>query len=304
MLVRSAKGDYEFIDFRETAPAAATEDMYTKNVDASIHGGLASGVPGELRGLEHLHKRYGKLSWKEVVMPAVHVARNGFKVTKDTVRYMASATTGARGDFLTYDPTWALDFAPNGTRVGLGDTLKRKRYADTLQDIAECGPDAFYSGPIANATVQATKASNGILTLDDLKDYKVAIREPSSIEYRGYKLKACSAPSGGTVALSALKILEGYNVDGAKTVNLTAHRVDESMRWAYGERANLGDPSFTANVTAYEKRMLLEETVEEVRKGISNTRSYGVAHYDPAGLESLETVSRRQTTTLCLTLFD
>jgi gamma-glutamyltranspeptidase / glutathione hydrolase len=126
MLVRGCNGTYEFIDFREVAPAAAFESMYNNNTAASLYGGLASGVPGELRGLEHLHKNYGKLKWKIVVTPAVNVARYGFEVTADTVGCMDFATAGSY-DFLTHEPTWAIDFAPNGTRKRLGNILTRKR---------------------------------------------------------------------------------------------------------------------------------------------------------------------------------
>src|SRR5436190_4117631 len=105
---------------------------------------MFSGVPGELRGLEYLHKNYGVLPWKTVVTPAVHVARDGFTVTDDLVKYIAAATTSY--DFLTKDPTWALDFASNGTRAKLGDKITRKRYADTLETIGEYGPDTFYTG--------------------------------------------------------------------------------------------------------------------------------------------------------------
>jgi gamma-glutamyltranspeptidase/glutathione hydrolase len=86
MLVRSSNGSYEYIDFRETAPAAAFEDMYKNNVNASLYGGLASGVPGELKGLAHLHDGYGSLPWKDLVMPAANLAREGFTVTADIVR--------------------------------------------------------------------------------------------------------------------------------------------------------------------------------------------------------------------------
>jgi gamma-glutamyltranspeptidase/glutathione hydrolase len=174
MLVRGCNDSYEFVDFREVAPAAAFESMYTNNVAASLYGGLASGVPGEPRGLEHLHKKYGKLKWKTVVTPAVNVARYGFRVTADTVGCMDSATAGTY-DFLTYKPTWAIDFAPNGTRKGLGDILTRKRYADTLETIAEYGADAFYTGAIANATITALRKANGTMILEDLKNYTVAI---------------------------------------------------------------------------------------------------------------------------------
>ena len=148
---------------------------------------------------------------------------------------MRSATAGA-SDFLTNNPTWAIDFAPNGTRLGLGDTITRKRYADTLETIAQRGPDAFYTGPIAETTINALRAANGTMTLGDLANYTVAIRPPSEIEYRGYKVRSCSAPSSGVVALGVLKTVEGYQGFGeASMVNLSTHRLDEAIRFAYGE---------------------------------------------------------------------
>ena len=105
--MRGSNGSYEFIDFRETAPAAAFENMYVNNTNSSLYSGLASGVPGELRGLERLHKNYGSKPWKSLVLPAVKVARYGFPVTADLVRYMASAVSGIE-NFLVTDPTWAV----------------------------------------------------------------------------------------------------------------------------------------------------------------------------------------------------
>lgn len=288
MLVRGSDGQYEFIDFRETAPAAAFQDMYNNNTDASLYGGLASGIPGELRGLEHLHKNYGSLPWKQLVLPAVKVARYGFKVTEDLVRYMDTVTPN--GDFLTEDPTWAIDFAPNGYRVKLGETITRKRYADTLETIANHGPDAFYSGPIAQATIAALTKANGTMTLEDLKNYTVATREPAEINYRGYKLTATSAPSGGIVALSALNTVGGYDGFGdPAAINLTTHRLDEAIRFAYGQRSELGDPLFVDGLDDFQKAMISADTGAETRSKISDFRTLNVSSYNPMGLESLPT---------------
>ncbi|KAI1262816.1 gamma-glutamyltranspeptidase [Xylariaceae sp. FL1019] len=287
MLVRGSNGSYEFIDFRETAPAAAFEDMYNNNTDASLYGGLASGVPGELRGLEYLHTKYGKLPWADVVAPAVKVARYGFRVTEDLVKYIASLSDNS---FLTDDPTWAIDFAPNGYIVKLNETITRKRYADTLEVIAAEGADAFYTGAIAGATIAALTKTNGTMTLDDLKNYTVAIRKPAEITYRGHKLTACSAPSGGVVAASALKIVDGYEGFGdPAAINLTTHRIDEAMRFAYGQRSELGDPLFVEGLDEYQAQMLSDATAAEIRSKISDFTTYNVSYYDPSGLESLET---------------
>lgn len=232
--VRSSNGSYEVVDFRETAPAAAFEDMYKNNVSASLYGGLASGVPGEVRGLEHIHKTYGRLAWKDVVMPAVKVARYGFPVTEDLVRYMDSAVQSANRNFLVDDPQWAIDFAPNGTRLGLNDTITRKRYANTLETIANQGPNAFYTGSIAEATIRIIQATNGTMTLNDLKNYTAAIRKAPTITYRGYKLTSCGAPASGEVVLAVMKTIEGYkDVGQAAAINLSTHRLDEAIRWGY-----------------------------------------------------------------------
>ena len=168
--------------------------------------------------------------------------------------------------------------------------MTRRRYAHTLETIAKRGADAFYTGPIANATIQALHAANGTMTLDDLKNYTVAIRDPASITYRDYKLTSCSAPSSGVVALSALKKVEGYSDLGdPQSLNLSTHRLDEAIRFAYGERANLGDPLFVPGLDEYQSQMINETTAARVRGEISDVRTLNVSEYDPEGLESLET---------------
>lgn len=295
MIVRAPNGTHEFIDFRETAPAAATEDMFTNNTEASITGGLASGVPGELRGLQYLHDHYGQLPWSDVLQPAIKLARYGWRVNEDLVDYMISATNGVpesnETHFLVQDPQWAMDFAPEGRLVKLNETMTRKRYADTIETIAEKGADAFYEGPIAEATIRALQAANGTMTLEDLKNYEVAIRKPSTITYRDrFRLTACSAPSGGEVALAVLKIMEGYDgVGDPANVNLTTHRLDEAMRFAYAQRSNLGDPLFLEGLDEYQEQMVSEELAEEIRGKIKDERTFNVSYYDPKGLESLET---------------
>ncbi|KAF2176694.1 gamma-glutamyltranspeptidase-like protein [Zopfia rhizophila CBS 207.26] len=290
MIVRDDNGTYEFIDFRETTPAAAFADMYKNNINASVTGGLASGVPGEIRGLQYLHENYGKLPWSTVLEPSIKISRDGWSVNEDLIKYMDSSIASAGENFLVKDPQWAIDFAPNGTLLKLNDTITRKRYADTLEKIAMEGPDAFYGGPIAEATVKALQAQNGTMTVEDLKNYSVAIRKPSQITYRGFKLTSCSAPSGGEVALAVLKIMEGYSgVGDLQNINLTAHRLDEAMRFAYGARSNLGDPLFLEGIDEYQDQMISEETAKEIRAKISDTGTFGVSYYDPAGLESLDT---------------
>ncbi|RAK99649.1 uncharacterized protein BO80DRAFT_456355 [Aspergillus ibericus CBS 121593] len=289
MLVKDPNGSFEFIDFRETAPAAAFEDMFNNNTQAATIGGLASGVPGELRGLEYLHNKYGSLPWSAVVQPAIQTARDGWPVGQDLIRYMEAAV-GDGEDFLSRDPTWALDFAPNGTRLGLGDTITRKRYAATLETIASQGADAFYSGSIAKTMVNAVQAANGTMTLEDLANYTVAIRNVSQIDYRGYQITSTTAPSSGIVAMNVLKVLGTYDdFFGSDALNLSTHRMDEAIRFGYGLRTNLGDPYFLEDMDKYQAMMLADSTIEGIRQNISDLQTQAVAAYDPEGLESLET---------------
>jgi gamma-glutamyltranspeptidase/glutathione hydrolase len=248
MLIRAANGTYEFIDFRESAPAASYETMYNSNVNASIFGGLArceisksifysglsfsfSGIPGEIRGLEYLHNKYGSLPWAELIQPAIKLARHGFKLGSDVAYYIDALGN----DELFLSPAWAPDFAPNGARIKVGDIMTRKRLADTLKVIADKGADAFYSGSIAQATISALRADNGIMTLEDLMNYKVICRKPRSINYQNLRIVSGGAPSGGIVALKILKTLDGYGDTGDPAkLNITTHRLDEAMRFAYG----------------------------------------------------------------------
>ncbi|KAL3420528.1 gamma-glutamyltranspeptidase [Phlyctema vagabunda] len=282
MLVQGPDGEYEAIDFRETAPAAAYEDMFQGNIIGSVIGGLSAAVPGDLAGLEYLHNKYGALPWKTVVNPAVHVARHGFPVTEDTVRYMSAATSNGN-NFLVDDPSWAIDFAPNGTLVKLHDILTRKRYADTLEKIGVYGARVFYEGEIANATIAAVQATNGTMTLSDLQDYKVITRPPISIDYRGYKVHSVGAPSGGAVGLSILKIIEGYEMSNRSISHLNLHRLDEAMRFAYGAHNELGDPDFFSYMESYVEAMISESSAAGIRGKILDDRTQNVSVYDPKG---------------------
>lgn len=222
-------------------------------------------------------------------MPAVHVARNGWPVNQDLVRYMASAIEGI-DNFLVNDPTWAIDFAPKGKLLTLGDTITRRRYADTLETIAQRGPDAFYTGPIAEATIRKLHQTGGTMTMEDLKNYTAAIRAPAAISYRDYKIRSCSAPSSGTVAMSVMKIIEGYPTIGEEaTLNISTHRFDEAIRFAYGQRSELGDPEFVEGMYEFQDEMLNATTAALIRSKISDFHTLNVSAYDPSGFESLET---------------
>lgn len=288
-ILRNSKGEYESVDFRERAPAAAYETMYQGNEIGAIIGGLAAGVPGELRGLEYIHKKYGKTRWRDLVMPAVRVARYGWEVNEDLVRYLGLMREFGNATFFTRDPSWATDLAPNGKLLTLGETITRKRYADTLEIIADEGVEPFYSGAIAQSMIKAIKRANGTMTMEDLKDYSLKIRNNSQITYRGYKLTAPSAPTSGTVALHMLKILDGFNdFDMDEKRNISTHRLVEAMKWAYAARTRIGDPDFVPSTYHEEAQMLNITNIEEIRRKISDKKTFPASYYDPDYIEQLD----------------
>ncbi|KAI0449036.1 gamma-glutamyltranspeptidase [Xylaria acuta] len=281
-LIRDESGEYTVIDYRESAPAAAFEDMYRDNVKGSVFGGLAAGVPGELRGLEFAHKKFGALPWHAVVEPAALVARDGFTVTKDTIRYMEAGIRASGWNFLVEDPSWAQDFAPNGTLLTLGETMHRKRYAETLQKVAKNGAGVFYTGEIAEATIATIQKYNGTMTLEDLAEYQAIMREALNITYRGFNIYGAGSPTSGAVSLSTLKTMEGYSTADAADMNLTMHRFDEAMRFAYGARQELGDPAFV-DVSAHESRMLDARQAATTRSHILDNSTQPVENYASGG---------------------
>jgi gamma-glutamyltranspeptidase/glutathione hydrolase len=166
--------------------------------------------------------------------PAIKLARDGFQVNHD----LAAALNPVTYPFLLKDPLFRETYAPNGTLVGLGDTVYRKRYAETLETIAKEGADAFYTGRIATNIAEAAWARNGIITTDDLKNYTAILRTPANITYRDqYRIFSTVAPSSGSVVLSALKIFEGYPGSAQVTdpaINETTHRLIQATRFGYG----------------------------------------------------------------------
>ncbi|KAJ7275360.1 gamma-glutamyltranspeptidase [Mycena haematopus] len=294
MLVRFPTSDkkhaYEMIDFRETMPAAGNETMYVTNSTTpetlSTIGGLAVGVPGELRGWEMLHKRHGRLPWKTLFQPAIKLARFGFPVNVD----LASAINMGKSMILS-DPLWSEVYAPNGTLLQLGDTVYRERYADTLEQVAEHGADAFYTGRIATNIAEAAYARGGIITTHDLANYSAIIREPVNITYHNNRIFSTVAPSSGAVVLSALKIFEGYRgnySDSDPEINVTTHRLIEATQFAYGQRTQYGDPAFTANVTDLQQYYLTPAAVADVRSKILDNQTFPVAYYDPSDYTPLD----------------
>ncbi|ORY82017.1 gamma-glutamyltransferase [Protomyces lactucae-debilis] len=286
-LVRSPKGDYESINFREAAPALASENMYVHEPKLSLIGGLAVGVPGELRGLEHLHKRYGSLPWKTLFEPAILLARNGFRVIPETQKVIGDesySNANPNYAFIVDDPAWAAVYAPNGKLAPINSTIYRPTYADTLEQVAKHGADVFYHGKLAKHLVNAVEKRGGILSLKDMKRYKVLRQKAVSVKYGEFDLFASPAPACGAITLAAMNVLSGYDLVAG---NLSTHVLTESLKFVYGLRTALGDPDFIKNATSFEKAILTERVADQIREKLSLERTQDASVYNPDNLEIL-----------------
>jgi len=234
------------LDFRETAPAAATRDMYVKTPAASRVGGLAVGVPGEPAGLVEASRRWGKLPLTEVVKPAVALARDGFIATRAFATAVAVVSGMKRFTPAPDDPLAQL-LAPGGKPVVEGQRVRRPELAATIERLGAVGRRDFYSGDTARAIVEAVQAKGGILTLADLAAYQPVAKPALAGSFRGHTVYAMPPPAGGITALEALQILDARPPSPPTAAGSSAHlhALAEAFKHAFADRARLlGDPAF------------------------------------------------------------
>jgi gamma-glutamyltranspeptidase / glutathione hydrolase len=244
MLVRMTDGKTHFIDYRETAPAAAKPDMYLDaqgNVieDASLIGYKSIAVPGSVAGMVYAEQKYGKLSLKKVIGPAIRLAKDGYTLSWEEARDLHDKQ-------LSQFPESQRVFQRDGNYYQPGEIFRQPDLARTLERIA-AKPDDFYRGDLARELALAMQKGGGLITAADLAHYAVKEREPVTGTYRGYEIISAPPPSsGGTVLIEALNILEGYDL--AKMGDRSSqsiHFTIEAFRRAFFDRAEfMGDPDF------------------------------------------------------------
>jgi gamma-glutamyltranspeptidase/glutathione hydrolase len=242
MLVYPGRGaEPVVIDYRETAPGAASQTMFLQT--RSHLGHKVVGVPGTVRGLALAHQRFGKLPWSKVVEPAARLADDGF-VLNQFLASTLNAQLAASSAFPELRRVYGKPDDSSGWRVG--DRLALKDLAQTLRRLAAEGPDAFYRGTIADQIVAEMKAGDGLITADDLKNYQAKLRPTLHGTYRGYDIYCPPAPAGGVCLIEMLNILEPLKLrNQGRWTPQTLHWMIEAMRRAYCDRArHLGDPDF------------------------------------------------------------
>ena len=250
IVYRPATGEPTSYDFREVGPSRSSPEMWLKNgkYDFETHHNshLAVGVPGTVAGLHLAWKEQGSKPWKELMQPAIALARDGFEVSHGLARSLA----GVLDDFQKY-PASLAQFSKNGKPYEQGDILKQPDLARTLTRIADQGPAGFYEGETAALIEKEMKANGGLITMGDLKAYQAKKRAVVKGMYRGYEIMGMPPPSsGGMAVVQMLNVLEGYDLKAngygsAKNIHLAA----EAMRRAFADRARyLADPDFEKDI--------------------------------------------------------
>ncbi|PIK52145.1 putative gamma-glutamyltranspeptidase 1-like [Apostichopus japonicus] len=304
-----------FYNGRERAPLGATENMYEANLHSlrkhvhtvtllmsvtveyvnvmcphllvkGIHaGGLAIGVPGEVKAFWELHKEYGKLAWKDLFAPSIKFAREGFVVPVSLSKAIA-----AREDDIKADPNMSEVFLKeDGELYEDGDLMTRPKLADTLQTIADEGVEAFYSGSLADNIIADIKDYDGIVNRTDLETYTLAIKDALHIYLDSWDVYSVSPPGSGAVLALILNILEGYDLTPESISNndrsvLTYHRMIEAFKFAYAKRSALGDEDYVEGLQDFVAEMISQEYADEMRDKITDDKTHTYEYYEPAFL--------------------
>jgi gamma-glutamyltranspeptidase/glutathione hydrolase len=256
MIVRTPDGRVTSFDYREKAPGKATPTMYLNaqgEIDGSLTraGYLAPGVPGTVRGMGLAHRRHGKLPWRDVVMPAAKLATDGFVISANLANGLNGEVLGrggAGGPMAAFPASVAAYGKPGGGAWAAGDRLVQGDLGKSLAAIATDGPDAFYTGWIADRIHEDMARHRGLISKADLAAYEAKEREPIRGTFLGYDIISMPPPSSGGVALvEMLNMLETLGIQKMKRDSVPAwHAIIEAQRRAYLDRArHLGDPDFS-----------------------------------------------------------
>ncbi|XP_041654481.1 glutathione hydrolase 7 [Cheilinus undulatus] len=268
------KNETRVIDFRETAPAAIHEEMLQRNLD--LNPGLLVGVPGMLSGLHQAHQLYGRMPWKDVVIMAADVARNGFNVTHDLAEALAKVRDQNMSD------AFQDLFLPNGQAPLPGLFSRRLDLAAILDAVAVKGISELYSGNLTQDITATVQARGGVLTEDDFGNYSTVLQQPAEITYQGHHVMTAPAPHAGVALITALNILEGYNITSQTSRDSTHHWIAEAVKIALALASGLGDPTYDTSVSEIVTKMMSKSQAHQFRQMISDSQAFSADHYTPS----------------------
>ncbi|CAI9100491.1 OLC1v1037606C1 [Oldenlandia corymbosa var. corymbosa] len=275
MVVHSSSGPGALaFDMRETAPLAASQDMYEADGQSKYDGPLSMGVPGELAGLHEAWLKYGRLPWKSLFEPAIKLAKEGFVVAP----YLGKSIASNAGLILS-DPGLQQVYAPAGKLLKAGDICYNVKLGLSLEAVAEQGPVAFYNGTVGEMLVNDVQKAGGILTMEDLRNYRVNVTDAVAVNTMGYTILGMPPPSSGTVGMSlVLNILNSYGSSEAAKGSLGLHRMIEALKFMFALRMNLGDPDFV-NISKTISEMLSPEFAKGIRERIFDNTTFPPEYY-------------------------
>lgn len=276
-----SKKDAQVLVAREVAPAGASTDMFVKNKKGSLFGGLAIGVPGELRGYYELHRRLnGSLPWKELFTDAIRLARDGFPMGA----HLANALRESQNTDTVLKENIRKTFSnpETGELLAEGELVTLKDLAKTLELIAEYGPDYFYEGEFAEKLVSEVQNNGGMLTMEDLRNYQVKWEKPVTARFKGgMTMYSAPPPASGAVLAYILGIMDAFRPSPGSFLDdtvTTLHRFAEACKFAYAKRALLGDPSFV-HCEPLVRNMSSREYAANARYKISDEQTFSDPHY-------------------------
>ncbi|XP_062871921.1 glutathione hydrolase 7 [Trichomycterus rosablanca] len=267
------KNESRIIDFRETAPSGLREEML-QNLDQKP--GLMVAVPGMLSGFHHAHQLYGKKHWKDVVATAADVARKGFNVTHD----LADALSKIKDENVSQ--AFRDLFFPDGSPSLSGLFMTRQDLAAVLDRVAAKGISGFYDGNLTQEMASAIQAAGGVLTKEDFRNYTTVLQKPVQSFYQGYQVMVAPPPHAGAALLTALNILEGYNISSQAQRSSILHWIAESLKIALSLASSLGDPSFDSSVSEVVARMLSKKEAGSFRQKINDSHASPPDYYNPS----------------------
>ncbi|KAM9360703.1 glutathione hydrolase 5 proenzyme-like [Symphorus nematophorus] len=283
--VMDSSGEVKIINSRETVPRNVKPDLLKS---CSKKGPLMPdwiGVPGEIRGYAEAHRLYGKLPWSDLFQPTIKLARDGFPIPEIQGQYIATHVNTSRSQALR-----KLFSDTDGNLLKTGDIVKFEKLADTLETIANNGPEAFYSGRIAEDLIRDIQEAGGTLTMQDLAEYNVAVTDAWAVPFEEYQMYIPPPPAGGVVLSLILNIMKGYHLNPeAEKDNLTYHHYVEAFKFANGYRKLIRDLKIRPEAEMA-KNFTSDSFADHIRSLITDSKTHGPEYYNiKSSLDSVGT---------------
>ncbi|KAL0131679.1 hypothetical protein PUN28_002905 [Cardiocondyla obscurior] len=273
----------DYLDAREVAPSAATENMFDGDADLAMYGGLAVAVPGELMGYWEAYNKYGRLPWHELFEPAIKLCENGSIVNDYLAKYLTEKEPMIKNESTLAEIL--INPVTNKTWT-VGDRIKRPKLAETLRLIAKEGHEVFYNGNITDKLVNEITKFQGIITKRDFQEYRAVWREPVAVKMGNLTIYSAPPPGSGAILLFVMNVLR--RMMPINDENVMWQRVVETFKWAYARRTELGDPDFVDGIDSLLVNLTSNDYAEMIKERIKDDQTSQDPEYYGAVLTTTE----------------